>query len=273
MKTLIALLIAGSCAFAFAAKPDADQAEADVPSPKPKNIHKQPVTPKPEQQQSAAKTERSTLAPKKEETTEPAPKKTRTKRAAADDDDDDSTAPATDARAKKVPANIEKIRAQHQKFQAKPSGTIASAQFNPEYRITAAQNWEGAPYEVFRAYQPQWHDQAWYHSRYNKYLQLIAGGWYFWEAGYWSPAWGYDESAAYYPYDGPIYVGQNPRPFDQVVAEVQTVLQGQGYYRGEIDGLLGPPTQAALTAYQTAQRLPPTGTLDQPTLDSLGLSE
>ena len=110
----------------------------------------------------------------------------------------------------------------------------------PEYRITAAQKWEGAPYEVFRSYQPQWHDPAWYHSRYNNYLQLIAGGWYFWEAGYWIPAWGYDESAAYYPYDGPIYVGQNPRPFDQVVADIQTLLQRQGYYRGEIDGLLGP---------------------------------
>jgi len=260
----IALLVGTSCAFALAATPDPDQAETDVASPKPKHVHKQ----------SAAKTERSDADAKEEETTPESgtKKKTRAKRPPADDDDD-STAPATDAPAKKVPANIQKIRAQHQKFQAKPSSTIAGAQFNPDYRITAAQNWEGPPYEVFRAYQPQWHDQDWYHSRYNKYLQLIAGGWYFWEAGYWAPAWGYDESAAYYPYDGPIYVGQNPRPFDQVLAEVQTVLQGQGFYRGEIDGLLGPATRAALAAYQTAQHLPPTGALDQPTLDTLGLSE
>jgi hypothetical protein len=270
MKTLTALFIAGSCAFAFAAKPDADQAETDVSSPKPKTVHKQPATPK--QERDAPKTERTVAAPKKEETTEPARKKTRTKRAPADEDDD-STAPATDARAKKVPAHIEKIRAQHQRFQAKPSATIASAQFNPDYRITAAQNWEGAPYEIFRSYQPQWHDPAWYYSRYNKDVLLIAGGWYVWEGGYWFPAWGYDESAAYYPYDGPIYVGQNPRPFDQVVADVQTMLQGQGYYRGEVDGLLGPLTQAALAAYQTAQGLPPTAALDQPTLDTLGLSD
>ncbi len=273
MKTLIALLIAGSCcAFAFGAKPDADQPEVDVSSQKPKNVHKQSVTPKQQQQQSAPKTERSSAASKKEETTEPATKKTRTKPAPADDDDE-STDPSPDARAKKVPANIEKIRAQHQKFQAKPSSTIATAQFNPEYRITAARNWEGAPYEIFRAYQPQWHDQAWYHSRYNQNVQLIAGGWYVWEAGYWSPAWGYDESAAYYPYDGPIYVGQNPRPFDQVVADVQTVLQQQGYYRGEIDGLVSPLTQAALATWQSAQGLPPTASLDQPTLETIGLSE
>jgi len=254
MKTLTALFIAGSCAFAFAAKPDADQTEADVASQDAKHVHKQPA------------------APKKEDTTEPTKKKTRTKRV-ADEEEDDSTGAATDVQAKKVPSNVEKIRAQHQKFQAKPSSTIATAQINPNYRITAAQNWEGAPYEVFRSYQPQWHDQAWYQSRYNKNLLLIAGGWYFWEAGYWVPAWGYDESAAYYPYDGPIYVGQNPRPFDQVVAEVQTVLKGQGYYRGEIDGLVSPLTQAALAAYQTAKGLFPTATLDQPTLETLGLSE
>ena len=283
MKTLIALLIAGSCcAFTFAAKPGADQAEAEVPSQKPKNVHKQAVTPKQQQQPSAPKTERSAAAPKEpaldeaeRETTGPATKKSRTKRPPADDDDGSPPVAAgvSPAPAKKVPANIEKIRTQRQKFQARPSATIATAQFNPDYRIAAAQSWEGAPYEVFRAYQPQWHDEAWYHSRYNQNLLLIAGGWYFWEAGYWSPAWGYDTSAAYYPYDGPIYVGQNPRPFDQVVAEVQTVLQGQGYYRGEVDGLVGPLTRDALAAYQTAQHLPPTAALDQPTLDSLGLSD
>ena len=268
MKTLTALFIAGSCAFAFAAKPDAD--EADVSSPKPKNVHKQSATPK--QEQDATKKELTTAAPKKGETTEPARKKNQRKRAAADDEDDDSTAPATDA-SKKVPAHIEKIRAQHERFQAKPSATIASAQFNPNYRITAAQNWEGAPYEIFRTYEPQWHDPAWYQSRYSKDLLLIAGGWYAWEGGYWFPAWGYDESAAYYPYDGPIYVGQNPRPFDQVVADVQTMLQEQGYYRGEVDGLLGPQTQSALAAWQSAHNLTPTQTIDQPTLESFGLAD
>jgi hypothetical protein len=257
-EILIALLIAGSCCdSAFAAKPDADQPDVDAPSPKPKNVHKQsaPKTPTPDSER-----------PSKARRNEPALSK-------VEQDDDDSTAAATNVHARKVPAHVEKIRAEHQKFQAKPSAMIASAQFNPDYRITAAQNWEGAPYEVFRSYQPQWHDEEWYLSRYNKNVQLIAGGWYCWEGGYWFPAWGYDTSAAYYPYDGPIYVGQNPRPFDQVVADIQTLLQKQGYYRGEVDGLLGPQTQAALAAYQTAHGLPPTAVLDQPTVDSLGLSE
>lgn len=291
MKRLIALLIAGSCALAFGEKPAADQAEAKVPSQKPKNVQKQPFTPKQQvapKQPSAPKTHvpaapktktESSTAPKKEESTESTAesKKTRadTTKPAPTTDVQASTAPATDGPAKKAPLSketVEKIRTQHLKFQAKPSTTIASAQFNPNYRIAAAQNWSGAPYEIFRSYQPQWHDQAWYHSRYNTNLLLIGGGWYFWEAGYWFPAWGYDESAAYYPYDGPIYVGANPRPFDQVVADVQTVLQEQGYYRGEVDGLVGPLTREALAAYQSAQGLSPTAALDQPTLDSLGLA-
>src|SRR4051812_46750103 len=104
MKTLTALFIAGSCAFAFAAKPDADQADTDVSSPKPKTVHKQSVTAKHERD--TPKTERTVAVPKKEEPPEPARKKTRTKRASADEDDD-STPPATDVRAKKVPAHIE----------------------------------------------------------------------------------------------------------------------------------------------------------------------
>jgi peptidoglycan hydrolase-like protein with peptidoglycan-binding domain len=45
-----------------------------------------------------------------------------------------------------------------------------------------------------------------------------------------------------------------------------------GYYRGEVDGLLGPLTREALTAYQTDNGLAPTAAIDQPTLDSLGLA-
>jgi peptidoglycan hydrolase-like protein with peptidoglycan-binding domain len=101
---------------------------------------------------------------------------------------------------------------------------------------------------------------------------LIGGGWYFWNAGYWYPAWGYDSVASYYPYDGPIYVGSNPRPFDRIVADAQAILQEQGYYHGEVDGLVGPLTQQALAEYQSAQGLEQTAAIDEPTLESLGLT-
>ncbi len=62
------------------------------------------------------------------------------------------------------------------------------------------------------------------------------------------PAWGYAPNA-YYAYDGPIY-GYNSLPPDQVVANVQAALQEQGYYQGEVDGLLGPLTREAIAGYQ-----------------------
>jgi peptidoglycan hydrolase-like protein with peptidoglycan-binding domain len=49
-------------------------------------------------------------------------------------------------------------------------------------------------------------------------------------------------------------------------------LQEQGLYRGEVDGLVGPLTQEALAAYQTAQGLEPTAAVDQPTLEALGMA-
>jgi hypothetical protein len=167
---------------------------------------------------------------------------------------------------------IDQIRAQHLNFKAIPNAKIASVSYNQNYQIAGAQNWTGPQYQAFVSYRPQWHDQTWWRSsRYSSNLLLIGGGWYFWDAGYWYPAWGYDESAAYYPYDGPIYVGDNPRPFDQVVADCQATLQEQGYYRGEVDGLMGPLTREALASFQKDHGLITTAALDQPTLSSLGL--
>jgi peptidoglycan hydrolase-like protein with peptidoglycan-binding domain len=67
-------------------------------------------------------------------------------------------------------------------------------------------------------------------------------------------------------------VGQRAEPPDKVIADVQAVLQQMGYYTGEVDGLLGPLTREALTAYQADQGLTATAAIDQPTLDSLGMS-
>ncbi len=158
----------------------------------------------------------------------------------------------------------------HLDFHATPSSAIVGVTFNQEYRIRGANNWQGPRYEVYRTYRPQWHDRVWWNAN-HKHVVLIGGGWYYWNAGYWYPAWGYDQTAAYYPYDGPIYVGKSAKPFDQIVADVQTVLQEQGLYKGEVDGLVGPLTQEALAAYQKANGLPATAALDQPTLESLGM--
>ena len=127
----------------------------------------------------------------------------------------------------------------------------------------------GQQYSAFRDYQRQWHDRNWWRSHYDR-MVFVNGGWYYWDAGYWFPAWGYD-SYAYYPYDGPIYAYNGLAP-DQVIADVQLQLQRDGYYDGPVDGILGPMTQEAIAAFQADNGLAVTSTIDEPTLSTLGIS-
>jgi hypothetical protein len=176
------------------------------------------------------------------------------------------------AKAKKPdPQKVQQIKSQHTNFRAQPKPQqVPAVTFNQNRRIERSEQWQGPQYEVFRSYRPEWHDQGWYHSHYPN-VTVIAGGYYFFNNGYWYPAWGYNPSAQYYAYDGPIYVGHRAEPPDKVIADVQAVLQEMGYYKGEVDGLLGPLTREALTAYQADNGLTTTAAIDQPTLDSLGM--
>ena len=173
---------------------------------------------------------------------------------------------------RQVKAQAAQIKQQHTTFRAQPKpDKVPAVTFNASYRIQGSEQWQGPQYEVFRSYHPERHDRGWYSSRYNR-IELIGGGYYYWNNGYWYPAWGYEPSAEYYAYDAPIYVGHRAEPPDQVIADVQAELQQMGYYTGEVDGLLGPLTREAVAAYQADQGLAATAVIDQPTLDSLGLA-
>jgi len=162
------------------------------------------------------------------------------------------------------------LRPQHFNLPTKTTPTkVAAVNFQQGRHIQGSQNWQGSKYTVFRNYSSQWHDRNWWRSRYNRVV-FVYGGWYAWNAGYWVPAWGYAPNA-YYAYDGPIY-GYSGLPPDQVIANVQTALQQQGYYQGEVDGLLGPQTRAAIADYQRANGLAETAAIDQPTLQQLGMA-
>ena len=141
-----------------------------------------------------------------------------------------------------------------------------SGRINNNFRSAA---FRGQQYAAFRNYHRQWHDRGWWRSHYNR-IVFVSGGWYFWNAGYWFPAWGYDPSA-YYSYDGPIY-GYNGLPPNQVIVDVQQQLQRDGYYDGPIDGVLGPMTREAIAAFQADNGLAVTSVIDQPTLATLGVA-
>jgi hypothetical protein len=161
-------------------------------------------------------------------------------------------------------------KAKHFNLQTKTRpATVTGVTFHQNRHIQGSQIWQGSNYTVFRNYSSEWHDRNWWRNHYNRVV-FVYGGWYAWNAGYWYPAWGYD-SNAYYAYDGPIY-GYNDLPPDQVTANVQAALQQQGYYQGEVDGLLGPLTRAAIADYQRDHGLYMTSAIDRPTLASLGMT-
>ena len=127
----------------------------------------------------------------------------------------------------------------------------------------------GQQYAAFRNYHRQWHDRGWWRSHCDR-IVFVSGGWYYWNAGYWYPAWGYDPYA-YYAYDGPIYAYNGLTP-DQVIVDVQEQLQRAGYYDGPIDGILGPMTREAIAAFQADNGLAITSVIDEPTLATLGVA-
>src|SRR5712691_1523400 len=163
-----------------------------------------------------------------------------------------------------------KFQKQHFNLQTNKVVTkYKTVNFNANYKIAGAQKW-GPKYAIFVNYQPVWQSQGWWTSHYN-HIVFIYGGWYYWNANYWCPAWGYAPDSVYY-FDGPIYASSPEEDPAQVVANVQSALQQQGYYQGEIDGVLGPQTRAALAEYQSAQGIEPTGAVDEPTLETLGMA-
>jgi peptidoglycan hydrolase-like protein with peptidoglycan-binding domain len=165
------------------------------------------------------------------------------------------------------------------KLPSKPNPAIVGAKFEGTGHIPGSETWTDPKYAAFRDYRHEWHDKDWWehhcdhthHNRPSVPIILVYGGWYRWHAGYWYPAWGYDRQNSYYPYDGPIYAYGGLAP-DQVIANVQAALQAQGYYHGPINGLLDPATREAIANYQRDQGLYTTSTIDEVTLEALGMT-
>ncbi len=123
--------------------------------------------------------------------------------------------------------------------------------------------------DVLRYHRQEWHDCNWWRQHFTT-IVFVSGGYFFLDGCYWYPAWGYDPLNSNYDYDGPIYTYGNLLP-DETIANVQLALQQAGYYSEPVTGSLDVQTRAALANYQRDQGLPVTGSIDQPTVQSLGL--
>lgn len=172
-----------------------------------------------------------------------------------------------------------RARAQHQDYNRNNAraaqanqrfnrGNANYAHHNNNYRHFDRNSFANARRHVIH----QRHDRSWWRNRYrNSTFVLFGGGYYYLDAGYWYPAYGYSPIYNNYSYDEPIY-SYNDLPPGQVLENVQIALRDQGYYQGPIDGLIGPETRAALAAYQRDHDLEQTAAVDEPTLVTLGLA-
>lgn len=95
--------------------------------------------------------------------------------------------------------------------------------------------------------------------------------------------WGYGTSGGYYPYaygGGYPYSSYNNYSYytptsgynGSMVAAVQRRLSQLGYYRGVVDGVIGPQTRSAIAAFESRNGMPVDGTINRPLLNTLGVA-
>jgi hypothetical protein len=103
------------------------------------------------------------------------------------------------------------------------------------------------------------------------------GGHFFFGNPFWYsyPYYGYIDQ--YYGYDddyaGDYAAGQSsPADLTPTIIAVQKGLTQLGYYHNDVDGLIGPQTERAIRWFQSVEKLPVTGQIDDPTLKALQIS-
>jgi hypothetical protein len=166
-------------------------------------------------------------------------------------------------------AKVNALASRHFDLPKVPRPGMENVKFQSGRHIPECEKWRDSRYNAFRNYTATWHDADWWRGHHSRVV-FVLGGWYYWHANYWYPAWGYQPEAVY-GYDGPIYAFNNLEP-DQVVANVQAALQELGYYHGPIDGVLGAATSEAIANYQRDHGLYMTSAIDEPTLAALGMA-
>jgi len=86
--------------------------------------------------------------------------------------------------------------------------------------------------------------------------------------------WGYPYGDSYYGdgygyYDGSDAYVDNAAPDTGTIVAAQKELAKLGYYHGSIDGVVGPETEKAVRWFQSVDKIPVTGELDDQTLQAL----
>jgi hypothetical protein len=117
-------------------------------------------------------------------------------------------------------------------------------------------------YPYYYGYPYSYYPYSYYPSGYYSSSYYPSGGYY--EGGDDS----YNGDSAYY--NGSRY-GRGSSANGSMVTQVQRMLANEGYYKGDIDGELGPRTHYAIRAYQRTHNLPVDGTITSRLLERMGL--
>ncbi len=134
-----------------------------------------------------------------------------------------------------------------------------------------SRNWN---HGTSRCYAPNYGYRAYHGSSYYggySYLRpSVSFGFYSAPAYYDAPAYCGDPGG-YRGLVRPNY-GYRDSAYDDLAVGVQRALARRGFYRGPIDGDVGPGTRAAIRAFQDNRGLTVTGRIDGSLVRSLGLS-
>ena len=154
-------------------------------------------------------------------------------------------------------------------------------------------NWRN---HVAAQHSGNWHrdwDRNRDHVWHGHHCRFVNGSWFIFDFGFdpWWPYWypydyyGYGYYGDPYAYDssyydegayGGAYSDQNgyaDRSTNSIVAAAQECLAREGYYRGQIDGVVGPETRRAVARYQSNHGLRVNGNLTPDTLGAMGLRQ
>jgi len=184
------------------------------------------------------------------------------------------------------------------------SPRMGNTRYSGATRYTGTRSYGGRQYYTGRQYSgTQYYGNTGYYGNGNYYgggTRYYGGGYPYsgYYSGYPYSNWGYGISGGYSPYSyygGYPYSGYNNSYYSynsgypyggynrysyytpsygyngSTVAAVQQRLGRLGYYRGGVDGVIGPQTRGAIAAFESRNGLAVDGTISRQLLDSLGL--
>lgn len=129
-------------------------------------------------------------------------------------------------------------------------------------------NWDRRRDHNWNGHRCHWHNNHWVIYGLG-YYPFYPWGWYGYDYGY--PYGSYYDDRYYDDGYAANQYSQSEYGVDSTVGQVQSALAREGYYRGAIDGSVGPATRNAIRRYQSNHGLEVNGQIDRPVLEALGL--